>query len=78
MQRTADTKAKTLHLNILNFFIYVKHDKFIMKLHCSPRWKKSIPLETSTVTADTSKCDHNTKTAMLQQQIASHRKVQHR
>lgn len=63
MQRTADTKA-TLHLNIL--FIYVKHDMFIIKLHDSPRWKSS-PLETATVTADTSKCDHNTKTVTLQQ-----------
>ena len=64
MQRTADTKA-TLHLNIL--FIYVKHDMFIIKLHKSPKWKSS-PLETATVMVDTSKCDHNTKTAMLLQQ----------
>ena len=48
-------------------FIYVKHDMFIIKLHNSPRWRSS-PLEMATVMVNTSKCDHNTKTAMLLQQ----------
>lgn len=54
-------------------------DKFIIiiiiKLHNNPR-RRSNPLEMATVTVDTSKCDHNTKTAMLQRQFpqsAAHR-----